>query len=46
MLDYVQKGVTAGKSADELIKAGLPGFADHEGAPQLQVAFDEITAKA
>ncbi len=46
MLDYVQKGVAAGKSADELIKAGLPGFADHEGAPQLQVAFDEITAKA
>lgn len=46
MLDFVQKGVAAGKSAEELIKAGLPGFADHEGAPQLQVAFDELTAKA
>jgi glyoxylase-like metal-dependent hydrolase (beta-lactamase superfamily II) len=46
LLDYVQKGVAAGKSADELIKTGLPGFADHEGAPQLQVAFDELTAKA
>jgi cyclase len=46
MLDYVQKGIAAGKSADELIKAGLPGFADSEGMPQLQVAFDELSAKA
>jgi glyoxylase-like metal-dependent hydrolase (beta-lactamase superfamily II) len=46
MLDYVQKGVAAGRSADELIKAGLPGFAEHEGMPQLQVAYDELTARA
>jgi len=46
MLDYVQKGIAAGRTAEEIIKAGLPGFADHEGAPQLQVAFDELSAKA
>jgi glyoxylase-like metal-dependent hydrolase (beta-lactamase superfamily II) len=46
LLDYVQKGVAAGKSADELVKTGLPGFADHEGAPQIQVAYEELTAKA
>ena len=46
MLDYVQKGISAGRSAEEIVKAGLPGFADHEGAPQLQVAFDELSAKA
>ncbi len=46
LLDYVQKGVAAGKSADELVKAGMPGFAEHEGAPQLQVAYEEVTAKA
>jgi glyoxylase-like metal-dependent hydrolase (beta-lactamase superfamily II) len=45
MLDYVQKGIKAGKSADEIVKAGLPQFAAHEGAPQLQVAYDELTAK-
>ncbi len=46
MLDYVQKGIAAGRSAEEIIKAGLPGFSDHEGAPQLQVAYDELSAKA
>jgi cyclase len=46
MLDYVQKGIAAGKSADEIVKAGLPKFADHEGMPQLQVAYDELTAKS
>jgi cyclase len=45
MLDYVQKGIKAGKSADEIIKAGLPQFAANEGTPQLQVAYDELTAK-
>jgi glyoxylase-like metal-dependent hydrolase (beta-lactamase superfamily II) len=46
MLDTVQKGIAAGKSAEEIIKAGLPAFAGDEGMPQLQVAFDELTAKA
>lgn len=46
MLDSVQKGIAAGKSADEIVKAGLPKFADHEGMPQLQVAYDELTAKS
>jgi cyclase len=45
MLDYVQKGIKAGKSADEIVKAGLPQFAANEGQPQLQVAYDELTAK-
>jgi glyoxylase-like metal-dependent hydrolase (beta-lactamase superfamily II) len=45
MLDYVQKGISAGKSADEIVKGGLSGFADHEGMPQLQVAYDELSAK-
>ncbi|HLG55501.1 MAG TPA: MBL fold metallo-hydrolase [Vicinamibacterales bacterium] len=45
MLDYVQKGIAAGKSADEIIKAGLPQFAANEGTPALQVAYDELTAK-
>ena len=40
MLDYVQKGIAAGKSADEIVKAGLPAFADRtKGMPQLQVAY-------
>ena len=46
MLDYVQKGIKAGKSADEIIKTGMPQFSAHEGAPQLQVAYDELSAKA
>ena len=45
MLDYVQKGIAAGKSADEIVKGGLPAFASNEGTPQLQVAYDELTAK-
>ena len=45
MLDYVQKGIAAGKSADEIVKAGLPAFAANEGTPQLQVAYDELSAK-
>jgi len=43
MLDYVQKGIAAGKSADEIAKSGLPGFADSEGMPQLQAAYEELT---
>jgi cyclase len=46
MLDYVQKGIAAGKSADEIIKAGMPQFAQNEGTPALQVCYDELTAKA
>ena len=46
MLAYVQKGIAAGKSADEIVKAGLPQFAANEGEPQLRVAYDELTAKA
>jgi glyoxylase-like metal-dependent hydrolase (beta-lactamase superfamily II) len=46
MLDYVQKGIAAGKSAEEITKGTLPAYADHEGMPQLQVAYDELTAKA
>ena len=46
MLDYVRKGIAAGKSAEEIVKGGLPAFAEHEGAPQLQVAYDELSAKA
>lgn len=46
LLDTVQKGIAAGRSAEEIVKAGLPAFAGDEGMPQLQVAFDELTAKA
>jgi cyclase len=46
MLGHVQKAIAAGKSAEEVVKGGLPGFANDEGMPQLQVAFDELTAKA
>lgn len=46
MLDYVQKGIAAGKSADEIVKAGMPKFAANEGTPALQVCYDELTAKA
>jgi glyoxylase-like metal-dependent hydrolase (beta-lactamase superfamily II) len=46
MLDYVRKGIAAGRSAEEIVKGGLPAFSEHEGAPALQVAYDELTAKA
>jgi glyoxylase-like metal-dependent hydrolase (beta-lactamase superfamily II) len=46
MLDYVQKGISAGRSAEEIVKGNVPGFADSEGMPQLQVAYDELTNKA
>jgi len=45
MLDYVQKGIVAGKSAEEIVKGNVPGYADSEGMPQLQVCYDELTAK-
>jgi hypothetical protein len=49
VLDYVQKGISAGKSMDEIVKvAQLPGFPQHEGAPTgtLQMAYEELTAKS
>jgi cyclase len=46
MLDYVQKGISAGRSAEEIVKGNVPGFTDSEGMPQLQVAYDELTNKA
>ncbi|MQA29194.1 MAG: MBL fold metallo-hydrolase [Luteitalea sp.] len=49
LLDYVQKGISAGKSADEITKvAALPGFTGFEGVPTgtLQMAYEELTAKA
>jgi cyclase len=46
MIDYVQKGIKEGKSAEEIVKAGMPKFADNEGMPQLQVCYDELTSKA
>ena len=45
MLQYVQKGIAAGKSADEIVKGGLPAYASNEGTPQLQIAYEELTAK-
>lgn len=45
MLDYVQKSISAGKSAEEIVKGQVPGFTDSEGMPQLQVAYDELTNK-
>jgi len=46
MLDYVRKGIAAGRSGEEIVKGGLPAFSAHEGQPQLQVAYDELSAKA
>jgi glyoxylase-like metal-dependent hydrolase (beta-lactamase superfamily II) len=49
LLDYVQKGVAAGKSADEITKVTVvPGFAGFEGNPTgpLQAAYEELTVKS
>jgi glyoxylase-like metal-dependent hydrolase (beta-lactamase superfamily II) len=48
VLDYVQKGIAAGKSAEEITKVtAVPGFAGFEGNPTgtLQMAYEELTAK-
>jgi glyoxylase-like metal-dependent hydrolase (beta-lactamase superfamily II) len=48
LLDYVQKGIAAGKSADEITKvASLPKFEGFEGNPTgtIQAAYDELTSK-
>jgi glyoxylase-like metal-dependent hydrolase (beta-lactamase superfamily II) len=49
VLDYVQKGISAGRSMDEIVKvAAVPGFPQHEGMPAgtLQMAYEELTAKS
>ena len=49
LLGYVQKGVSSGRPAAEIVKvASVPGFADYEGSPEgtIQAAYDELTAKA
>jgi glyoxylase-like metal-dependent hydrolase (beta-lactamase superfamily II) len=47
MLDFARKGISAGKSMDEIIKAAaIPGFERYEGTPvALQAAYEELTAK-
>jgi len=47
LLEYVQSGITAGKSADEIIQVEqLPGFPDYSGVPTgtVQMAHEELTA--
>ena len=48
LLDFTRKGIAAGKSADEIVKAGaVPGFESYEGTPTaLQAAYEELTAKS
>jgi len=47
VVDYTQKGVSAGRSADELVKsASLPAaFASYEGSPEfvIRAAHDELS---
>jgi glyoxylase-like metal-dependent hydrolase (beta-lactamase superfamily II) len=53
-LDHVRKGISAGRSKDEIVKlAALPKFEDYMEAPPrltlggvLGVAYDELTAKS
>jgi glyoxylase-like metal-dependent hydrolase (beta-lactamase superfamily II) len=48
LLDYVQRGIAAGTSVDEIAKvATLPAFPGHEGSPTgtLQMAYEELTAR-
>ena len=47
LLDIVQKGIKAGKSADEITADwNVPGFNNLSGEPDFQTAYDELTAKA
>ncbi len=49
VLDYVQKGIAAGKSMEEIVKVTeVPGFPQHEGVPTgtLTMAYEELTAKS
>ena len=46
LLDIVQKGIKAGKSAGEITADwNVPGFNDLSGEPDFQTAYDELTAK-
>ena len=46
LLDIVQKGIKAGKSADEITADwNVPGFNELSGEPDFQTAYDELTAK-
>ena len=47
LLEYVQSGIAAGRSADEITQVEqLPGFAEYSGAPTgtVQMAYEELTA--
>jgi glyoxylase-like metal-dependent hydrolase (beta-lactamase superfamily II) len=48
MLDFVQKGLAAGKSQDEIVKAkAIPGFESWEGTPvALEAAYAELTSRS
>jgi len=47
LLDIVQKGIKAGKSADEITADwNVPGFNNLSGEPDFQTAYDELTATA
>jgi glyoxylase-like metal-dependent hydrolase (beta-lactamase superfamily II) len=47
MLDFVQKGVAAGRSREDILGApAIPGFETWEGAPvALAAAYQEVTAR-
>jgi cyclase len=47
LLDIVQKGIKAGKSADEITADwNVPGFNELSGEPDFQTAYDELTDTA
>jgi glyoxylase-like metal-dependent hydrolase (beta-lactamase superfamily II) len=48
MIDFVQKGLAAGKSQDEIVKAAaIPGFESWEGTPvALEAAYQELTSRS
>jgi len=49
MLDYVRKGIAAGRSRDEIVKAAtLPGFESWErpASGALEPAYDELTGRS
>ena len=47
MLDHVRKGISGGKSMEEIVKvAAVPGFERYEGTPTaIEAAYQELTAK-
>jgi glyoxylase-like metal-dependent hydrolase (beta-lactamase superfamily II) len=48
MLDFVQKGLAAGRSQDEIVKVqAIPRFESWEGTPvALEAAYQELTARS